>query len=716
MSFDLISTALPTATGLAEVLLAIIVIVGTMMGVFVGWWLRGRSSAGVAAPPNPRESDWSLRDSGDRHLGFILASPGVAPRPSAGIAGMLAGDPDHEAPHSPSHDIDAWAAGVDPDDRGELASMLRFDPENRSRIIQIRVRCPRGSSSDGPSASLLVRWYEVRWSSPRKGDVELLLVDQTDKVDSERQRMVQLRNQRLLGHLVEIVSLAEEGAEAIDEILPVAGDGMNLRAAGWYRRCPDGDGMSWEIQAGWKSAAGRSVPDRLTTLEDSMRDALDEGSAVIGLPNHGGLLLQPIVVNGQVGMILAFESHGTDHWDEDCRDTIVRLGEALGRRLEKEVGDHEREVWAANRGAFERSEAIAQLTGGVAHDFNGVLFAVLGRFELLRARIIDPRSIAELDKISETLQEAKRLGNRLQKALRPAGDPFPQHVLVELEEILVSARRLMPKRLHFDANLSAIAEASPNIELVARMNDLQRIIFNLLVNARDAVDSHGRIQMGARLLDAQRIEIRIDDDGPGIPSEARARMLEPYETGKESDGVGLGLSVALRTAEEMGGSLELDESPLGGLAVRVVLPVRVETARLEEMPVAASGDQDAGIGRIVVVEDNPVIRDVLVRVLEGLGATVTALGHALDLESYLEGDPGYVMMILDIDLPERTGVDCLRDLRASGIEIPCLLITGGTSERPMIRGTELLRKPFRIEELRQLVSRLISADQGFKAR
>ena len=345
-----------------------------------------------------------------------------------------------------------------------------------------------------------------------------------------------------------------------------------------------------------------------------------------------------------------------------------------------------------------------------------MLFAVLGRFELLRARTTDSRSITELDKISETLQEAKRLGDRLQKALRPAGDPFPHHILVELEEIVESARRLMPKRLHFDANLSSIAEASANIEMVARLNDLQRIIFNLLVNARDAVASHGRIQMGARLLDGERIEIRIDDDGPGIPSEARARMLEPYETGSESDGVGLGLAVALRTAEEIGGSLELEESPLGGLAVRVVLPVRIETDGPGEDSVAASGEEAAEAGRILVVEDNPVIRDVLVRVLEGMGATVTALGHAVDIESHFGQDPGFAMMILDIDLPERTGVDCLKDLRASGIEIPCLLITGGTSETPMIRGTEMLRKPFRIEELRQSVGRLASAERGFRAR
>jgi DNA-binding response OmpR family regulator len=96
-----------------------------------------------------------------------------------------------------------------------------------------------------------------------------------------------------------------------------------------------------------------------------------------------------------------------------------------------------------------------------------------------------------------------------------------------------------------------------------------------------------------------------------------------------------------------------------------------------------------------------------------MGAEVRSQGHALGVEELVTEEEGFDILVFDIDLPERTGIDCLRDLRGAGVETPCLLITGGTREAPTsMSGTDFLRKPFRIEELRKAILGLISRRSG----
>ena len=700
-----------------DISLVILVIAGTLIGVILGWVLRGRSSMAAQVPGHPGTGngprEWPLEEIGDRHLGFILARSGESPRVSRGIVDLLSGVGLKPEDRKLDDASDQWLAAVDVDDRIELRSMLGLDGDDPDRVLQIRVRIPDANiDAEGARPSSL-RWFEVRRTSECDGQIELALVDQTQQVLDEQRRMIQLRNQRLLTLAAQRISLSEDFAEAIAEAMLIFGEGLNLRASGWYMERAGTDGLAWDMQAGWSSDIEGSVPECLEEIGLSIQEEEARESLLVGTPERPGLLLVPLVAEQKVMVLLGLEAHGGDLWGTETLEIIRQLAGLLGRRFEQESVDSEREAWAATRGAFERSEAIAQLTGGVAHDFNGVIFAVLGRFELLRDRITDPEGIQELDEISKILQEAKRLGDRLRKSLRPSGDPLPLDVRADLEEICHGIEKLLPKRLDFNFNIALPPLARP-MELYAGSNDLQRILFNLIVNARDAVGMHGRIQLGARMLENQMIEIRVDDDGPGIDEADRERMLEPYETGDESDGVGLGLAVCQRTAEELGGSLVLDDSPLGGLAVRVVLPVRVE---MDDQNSSESSDASSagmnGIGRVLVIEDNPVIRDVLVRVLDGMGAQVLSQGHALDVEKILSDEGDVDILIFDIDLPERTGIQCLHDLRESGVETPCLLISGGNSVPPTsISGTDFLRKPFRIEDLRQAVIGLLGRNSG----
>jgi signal transduction histidine kinase len=602
-------------------------------------------------------------------------------RASPGIATVLAGGSTSDSGAS----IDVWAAAMPVEHRAALLEALLL-PEPR---LQIRV----GTQP---------RWYDIRPIpvSSDPDEIGLLLVEQTEQIEAARRSLAKLREQRVIGSIVEALASTDTVEETMTEILATLGEDLTLSVACWLALDDEG---RWHRVARWRHEDVSD--DTLTPLPiDELAARLAGGLPAVAPTGHPRSIVVPILQKGELVQALRLDSLRADVWTAEASELVTRIGDAIGRRLEEQSSDAEREAWAAQRGSLERSEAIAQLTSGVAHDFNGVLFAILGRFELLRLKTEDPGVLAEIDEIERTVQEAKRLADRLRQALK-GGDAVDQPVAVqpELGMIIATISRVLPSRVEFHA---ALALPESPITIVTRRNTLQQILLNLVANARNAVGAHGRVQLGARLLADGRLELRVDDDGPGIPEADRDRLMEPYETGDDSDGVGLGLAICRRLAREAGGDLRLDDSPLGGLAACVTLPVRADGSLSSDSDAAPLTLRDPR--HVIVVEDNDIIRDVLVRVFEGLGATVHALPHATDLETMLADHDDVDLIVLDIDLPRRTGTEALADLRRSGITIPCLLVTGGLADQPDLDRVGLLRKPFKIDVLRQAARLLIA--------
>lgn len=618
-------------------------------------------------------------------VGFIrLAPDGRLLAWSPGIATVLT---DPASPISLPATLDEWAARLPADDRAAVMELLEALPDVAP------IQCRVGSEP---------RWYEIRRLPHSEPDppvaFDLLLVEQTERIEHARLGGLMLRHQRVVAEIVEALASTDTVEETTAEILASLGEHLDLRRACWH----DHHDHRWTRLARWRHD-GPGEEDLAAEIDlDTMADRLAGGLPIVMPTNHCRTVIAPVLVKGELIHALQLESLGEELWEPGLVDLVMRVAEAIGRRLETQIAEAEREAWAAERGALERSEAIAQLTSGVAHDFNGVLFAILGRFELLRLHTEDPKALAEIDAISQTVHEAKRLADRLRQALK-GGDATDEVVTVqtELGAIVSTVGRLLPSRLEFHA---AIRLPEDPVQIVTRRHTLQQIVLNLAVNARDAVGPHGRIQLGARLLPDGRLEVRVDDDGPGIRPEDRTRLLEPYETGDESDGVGLGLAICRRLAGEAGGELLLDDSPLGGLAARVCLPVRP----VAPLAANAASMTVADPREVVIIEDNHIIRDVLVRVYEGLGATVHPMPHGLDLERVLAEHGDIDLLVIDIDLPHRTGIEAISDLRNLGIDIPCLLITGGLAEPPELPRLGFLRKPFKIDVLREASRRLLA--------
>jgi signal transduction histidine kinase/CheY-like chemotaxis protein len=472
---------------------------------------------------------------------------------------------------------------------------------------------------------------------------------------------------------------------------------------------PDPSGTRLEVVAGWSSrettlpALGDEDRERFPEYEQAVRN---RDHAIIETGERT-LLIVPLDAGGDGprGMLL-LGAPSPRSWPSEDVAALRTLAFAYERSRERWEAARERERFVERRRGSERAELIAQLASGIAHDFNNILFAATGRLQLLLKRADDPTMRDGLVEIQKTLQSASPLISGLLAAHRGAvRAPGPLELGPELQQVERLARQLLPIR----CEVSFDYEAVRGLTIHCDRQGVQQLLLNLVVNARDAVGGRGRIRVGGRrdsFADGREaVTLSVEDDGPGLPEEMRETVLQPFFTTKgEGKGTGLGLSICQRVATEAGGSFALGRSEtLGGLKAEAKFPLEAPGGgdpadEADDAPAAL-----AEVNAVLIVEDNATIREVLVKCFEGLGIDTIARGDATEVESILRSSPLRPdIVVMDIDLPKMTGIECLERIRAAGFGLPCLLITGGISEpqRP-IANMRLLRKPFRLETLLQ---------------
>jgi signal transduction histidine kinase len=427
----------------------------------------------------------------------------------------------------------------------------------------------------------------------------------------------------------------------------------------------------------------------------------------------GSILVFPITTDDGLSHVFVLESKDPKRrWEPEEVSGICSAAEAVSRRIEQLITQREREQFSEKRANIERSESISHFISGIIHDFNNLIFAVSGKLSLMIRKSSDPQEEKSLEEIRGLVSDAGRILQRLLRAGRLGLDDVTRiDPWSEMSQIMRTAQRLLPRRISFEY---ALQEPALDYALIieAVPQTLQQLVLNLVVNARDAIGDDGRIRVEAGATDDQNwFVITVHDDGPGIPNELRDEAMKPYSsTKKNGSGIGLGLSICRRVVSDAKGKFELGVSPLGGLMATAKFPlhdgVRVKPAERVAVNHSISGT-------VVLIEDNPQIRSVLERELELAGATVVSRPDALDCEQVMNANSGeIVLMVFDIDLPRRTGIECLTSLRASGNQIPCLLITGGPTQPPEIARTGFLRKPFTTERMFESITALMNEDES----
>ncbi|PLK24953.1 hybrid sensor histidine kinase/response regulator [Porphyrobacter sp. TH134] len=372
-----------------------------------------------------------------------------------------------------------------------------------------------------------------------------------------------------------------------------------------------------------------------------------------------------------------------------------------------------------------KMQAVGQLAGGVAHDFNNVLTAIIGTCDLMLLRHIPGDSdYDDIQQIRANSNRAASLTRQLlafsrQQTLRPEIIQLPD-VISEVSPLI---KRLLGEKITYyvqhDRNLGAV-RADPQ--------QLEQVIMNLAVNARDAIQSRGNgqgrislytrtlqakqvIQLGSEVLPAADYTVLIvQDTGGGIPPHVLPKLFEPFFTTKEQGkGTGLGLSTAYGIVKQSGGFIFADNitdkagHPTGA-RFTVYFPVhRGEAPKKREAPPLVSSDWSAG-GKVLLVEDEDMVRTVAERALVRAGYEVTACANGEEgLAAITEGKAQFDIVVSDVVMPGMDGPAMVRAIRARLPGMPVLFMSGYAEEQLRrdidIADMHFIAKPFSVASI-----------------
>jgi len=365
----------------------------------------------------------------------------------------------------------------------------------------------------------------------------------------------------------------------------------------------------------------------------------------------------------------------------------------------------------------QRLEAVGQLTGGVAHEFNNLLMAVSGCLELLVPFVQGGRGPRLLANASRAAERGGRLTRQLLAFARR------QHLMaepVDLNTLVSGMTELLESTL--GRSVQVITSLDPEAwPAMADASQLELVLLNLAINARDAMPGGGKLTISTvnrRTSAPLRAEdppagefavLEISDTGQGMPPHVQARAFEPFFTTKEVGlGSGLGLPQVLGVAQQLGGGATISSEPGEGTTVRVFLPRATQAPgrpfRLDR-PVGAT-DWLSGT-HLLIVDDDADVRDVACEMLVGMGATVAAVESAAAAMLLLRTTADVDLVLADLTMPHVNGLELARDIGAFLPDLPIVLMTGyGASAAPdtglNIRAT--LQKPFRADTLGKLLA------------
>ncbi len=392
--------------------------------------------------------------------------------------------------------------------------------------------------------------------------------------------------------------------------------------------------------------------------------------------------------------------------------------DAANAALRAEIEDH-RATGETLRQA-QRMEAIGQLSGGIAHDFNNVLAVIGGNLQLIGKRGAGNADILRLVAAAERATErgarltASLLSFSREQRLRPEE--------VDLNEMLREAAPMLRRTLH--GRMELALELAPEPERLVALADpaqLQAALLHLVINARDASPPGRKLTIATSLVAMDEAGaltcVRVSDTGPGMAPEVAARAFEPFFTTREvGQGSGLGLSQVHGFAHQSGGTARIEQPPEGGVAVSLLLPA---VAVPMPEPVAPAVEELAFAGRVLLVEDDADVREVLMESLAASGWEVTQAEDGAAACAVLEGDVPLDILVTDVVMPGMvSGVALVRAAARLRPELPVLLISGYPTATLAAQGAEeaemnLLRKPFTHGEL---LSRMRQARQAAGCR
>lgn len=434
-----------------------------------------------------------------------------------------------------------------------------------------------------------------------------------------------------------------------------------------------------------------------------------------------GLDIPFIVVSGTVGeaTVLAVMKAGAQ--DYVMKQNLTRLPAAIERELRDADVRRESKRLEQQLRQAQKMEAIGRLAGGVAHDFNNLLTIITGYTQLSLQDLKNPAR----SNLEQIMKAAERAGALTQQLLAFSRRQALEPRIFDLNELVVNMEKMLRRVLGEDIDLVTLAKAKP-AKVKADPNQMEQVIMNLTVNARDALPAGGKItvetanvEMGEHFGEQQQVRpgsyvmLAISDNGSGMDSETLAHAFEPFFTTKQSGkGTGLGLATVYGIVRQSGGSIEAYSEPGMGTAMKVFLP---SVAGATDAPAAGRDEAGAvnGSETILVVEDEDSVRTLVSNILKQRGYSVLEASRGQEALNISKSHAGPIQLVVtDVVMPEMSGPDMVRKLEKIRPQSRILYMSGYTDEAMIRHGiletrTEFLQKPFLPHELAQKVRRVL---------
>ena len=529
---------------------------------------------------------------------------------------------------------------------------------------------------------------------------------------------------RVLDLVVERVSVAMS-ADAVS-ILRLSGGTLHyVRTRGFS---PDARPTGGSGEA-TRAAATMRAPAWTEDLASDPRFG-GNGSALSLFHSEGihGVLAAPIILGEEIWGILGicirrpyrFNPQEVRFAGAVAQQAAIAIGNA---KLYADLRSAYAQLEAAQEQAVQTAKlgALGQMAGGVAHDFNNLLAAILGRAELLQRRTTDPVILQGLKVIQGAALDGAETVRRILGFARAKGPEQvePVELGLLLEQVVEIARpRWKDEAQARGALITVTLALEPVAPVRGNAAELREVFLNLLLNAVDAMPNGGTATLGVRPIASgngngdsdEAVECFVQDTGVGMSAEVRQRAFDPFFTTKGVRGTGLGLSVVYGIVSRHGGRVRIDSRENAGTVVTMQLPV-FKGRSVEPPP--ETGPVDIGSARILVVDDEEELANMLADILRLVGGHVPEVitdGRAA-LERLATDPPD--LLFTDLGMPVLSGWDLAAQARALHPGLPVVLVTGWGHQLDPDRVREagvvgVVAKPYRIDDIRKAIAQALS--------
>lgn len=457
--------------------------------------------------------------------------------------------------------------------------------------------------------------------------------------------------------------------------------------------------LGWRGSLGWTVASCGSVVGFKLLETHGMLPPSDEANRT--LPAVAAFLLSLAMF----GIAYSYESIRTQALD------AARLKQEEAQEAERKRARAEAE---AQLEKADRMSSLGMLAAGIAHEINNPLTYVLTNLAYIREEIESVQSSEgaatdALGDVEVAVERIRRIVTDLKTFVRPEDETIAR---LQLSEVVQSAIKLAANEINHRATLVEQYSTAPPVD--AAESRLVQVLLNLLVNAAQAIPegavSENQIRVTVAPRDDDSVMVEVQDTGSGIDPETLSKITEPFFTTKPVGvGTGLGLSVCANIIRQLGGTLEFDSEVGRGTTARVVLPAADPDAHTSLKPVPSAVPTPTGKARVLVVDDDPLVRRALRRILSAHELVEAESGRSA-LERLAEDD-AYDLILCDLMMPDLTGADVYDELSRERAELldRFVFMTGGAfTERPReLIGhvdTPVLEKPFDVAAIRKLVA------------